>query len=457
MNFYEETAKHLDERLGVGSNYGVIRKMLTVGEKREASLYFLQGFVKDNVTERILEYCIKAPSANDCIFNLPYMEVQITSDKTEIEEAILYGESVLIVCGIESAAIIDTRQFPVRSIEEPENDRVLRGPRDGFGESLVSNTVLIRRRIHDPELTMQKFKVGEKTKCDVVICYMNGTADKELVGTVKSKIEKMKHRGSMNMVQESLAEALIHRGWYNPFPKVRYSERPDAVASMVLEGAIAILCDNTPQVMIVPTSIFDFLQESDDFYLPPLIGTYLRLTRMAIFMLALVLTPTWYLLLSYPNAIPGWLRFIMIAEPAKIPLLAQLLMAEFMIDGLKLASLNTPSMLNNSLSVVGGLILGDFAVQVGWFCPDVILYMSIVAIAAFTQQSYELGYAFKFIRILTLIATAIFGIYGYLGSMLLFIILIATNRTVGGRGYLYPLIPLDLKALALMFFRPRRK
>ena len=168
-----------------------------------------------------------------------------------------------------------------------------------------------------------------------------------------------------------------------------------------------VVCDTSPQVMILPTSIFDFMQETNDFYFPPLTGTYIRIVRHVVFWLTLFLTPTWYLLIRHPEFLPAWLNFILPTETGRIPIIAQLFLVEFMIDGLRMASLNTPSMLSNSLSVVGGLILGDFAVQIGWLIPEVILYMAFVAIANFTQRSYELGYAFKFMRMGLLLLTAL--------------------------------------------------
>lgn len=456
MSFYKNITSELDKRLKINESFGIVRRIFKIPNGNEMSFYFIEGFIKEALTEKLLEFCISADSARSCIYDLPYTGVTISSNINELIDRLLHGESILLAESESEAAMIDVKQYPARSVEEPENDRVLRGPRDGFGEVLVSNMALIRRRIRDTALMMKKIAIGRSTRNDIVVCYMEDRADLSLVKKVEGKLMKMNDIGSMNMVQESLAEALIHKGWYNPFPKVRYSERPDAVASMLLEGSIAIICDNTPQIMIIPTSIFEFMQESDDFYLPPLIGTYLRLTRMLIFIMSLFLTPIWYLLVTNPEYIPSWLSFIQISKEAEVPLLAQFLLIEFMIDGLKLASLNTPSMLNNSLSVVGGLILGDFAVQTGWFCPEVILYMAIVAIASFTQQSYELGYAFKFARIFLLIGSALFGIWGFIIVLISTFIFIASNKTVSGKGYLYPLIPFNRKDLMLMFFRIRR-
>ena len=178
------------------------------------------------------------------------------------------------------------------------------------------------------------------------------------------------------MGSQSLAECLIHSGWYNPFPKIRMTERPDSASAQILEGSVAIIMDNSPEVMILPSSIFDFMQETNDFYFPPLTGTYIRLVRFAVFFMTLMITPVWYLFMLYPEMIPGWLQFIVPENSARIPIIFQLFLVEFIIDALRLASTNTPDMLANSLSVVGGLILGDFAVDIGWLIPEVILYKS---------------------------------------------------------------------------------
>ena len=452
---YKELNCELSARLNLESSFDIQCRKLKAAGVAEASFYSISGFLDDKIAERLLEFVVKARDPGDALFNIPHHDVTITDDIDKITDSIMVGKAVLSVDGFGSVAIIDAKSYPLRSVEEPENDRVLRGPRDGFGESLVRNTSLIRRRLRDPNLFMERITVGSPARTDVALCYVNGKADAQFVDNIRNKLNNINIQ-ALNMTQESLAECLIHRGWYNPFPKIRYTERPDAAAAMLEEGSVLVICDNSPQVMILPTSIFDFMQETDDFYFPPLVGTYLRIVRSLIFFLALILTPIWYLLLKDPSSLPEWLSFINISEPAKIPLLIQLLLAEFMIDGLKLASLNTPNMLSNSLSVVGGLILGDYAVQAGWFAPQTILYMAIVAIAAFTQQSYELGYAFKFLRIILLILVEIFGIFGLIGGLIFAAVIIAVNKTVkGSRSYLYPLIPFNARAFIRMFIRPR--
>ncbi|MBR2432637.1 MAG: spore germination protein, partial [Clostridia bacterium] len=351
------------------------------------------------------------------------------------------------------AILVDTRTYPARETSEPEGDRVMSGARDGFVETLIFNTALIRRRIRHSALTMHHLSIGSDSKTDVVVCYMADRADMKYVEELEKKLRSIK-TGALTVGQESLKECLIRTRWYNPFPKIRSTERPDVASAQLLEGSVLIVIDNSPQVMVLPSTIFDFMQESNDFYFPPLTGTYIRLVRYIVFFLTLIITPVWYLMIRYPAFVPEWLAFAMPEETGKLPIIVQLLLVEFIIDALRLASLNTPNMLNNSLSIVGGLILGDFAVDIGWLIPEVILYMAFVAIANFTQRSYELGYAIKFLRIFILITTAIFGIIGFAVSFVVVIILIATNSTANGRrNYLYPLIPLNLKALISLVVR----
>lgn len=453
---YKALTKALEGALNIDRSFDLQARPLSA-PFGEATLFTVAGLSNSELAHRMIEYVLGSPDAEFCLKNVPCHDVSYSDDVGFLAEAVISGRAVLALEGTDKAAMLDIKSYPLRSVDEPENDRVLRGPRDGFGEALIRNSSLIRRRLRDPSLIMERFTVGKGSTLDIALCYVEGCADREFVSKMRKKLSTLNVK-ALNMTQESLAEALIRRGWFNPFPKVRYTERPDAAAAMLEEGSVLILCDNSPQAMILPTSVFDFLQETDDYYLPPVIGSYLRLTRMGIFFLSLFLTPLWYYCVKNVSDLPKWLHFLDIDEPAAVPLLLQLFLAEFMIDGLKLASLNTPNMLNNSLSVVGGLILGDYAVEAGWFSPQTILYMAIVAIAAFTQQSYELGYAFKFFRLLMLILTELIGAWGLAAGFLLTLAAVAANRTVeGGRSYLYPLIPFNGDALLRTVFRIRLK
>ncbi len=468
MNFSEEYAqniKRMDETLCPEKSFDVIKRRLLIG-KDEATFYYIDGFVKDEIMQKLMQYFISLkslPTGADAatVFadaHVPYVEVDVTSDP---EQAILLvlsgGVAVFGETFGATAVLIDARTYPARSVEEPESDRVMRGSRDGFVETLIFNTALLRRRIRNPKLRVMYKNVGKDSKTDMAIVYIEGKADEKYVRWLSEKLDAV-DTDYLPMGHESLTECLIGKKWYNPFPKVRSTERPDAAAAQLAEGNILVLCDTSPEAMILPTSIFDFLQETGDYYFPPFTGTYLRIVRHVIFWMTLFLVPLWYLYARYPELTPGWLQFVIPTEVGRIPLIAQLFLVEFVIDGLKLASMNTPSMLTNSLSVVGGLILGDFAVDIGWLIPEVILYMAFVAIANFTQPNYELGYAVKFMRMLLLGATAIFGLWGFVVGLVLIVILIATNSTVNGKkSYLYPLIPFNPAALCRLLFRMKKK
>lgn len=466
---YRENVMLLDRVLRVEENFDILKKVLCVADG-ELTLYYIDGFIKDTVMQKLMMHFLSlqtmgAPceDAADRFVrqSVPYVEADAVDGTQSIDhmvQMVLSGAALALGTPFgRRAVIIDARTYPARTTAEPQDDRVMRGARDGFVETLIFNTALLRRRIRDTSLTMRYLAVGKRSRTDISVCYMADRADTDYVERLCRKLQSLDTE-SLTMGHQSLAECLIRTRWYNPFPKIRTTERPDAATAQLLEGSILLIVDNSPEVMILPSSIFDFLQETNDYYFPPLTGTYMRLVRHIVFWLTLFLTPTWYLLVQHPQLLPPSLSFLLPDTSAKIPLLAQLLLVEFIIDGLRLASMNTPDMLSNSLSVVSGLILGDFAVSAGLLIPEVILYMAFVAIANFSQRNYELGYAFKFLRVALLLLTAALGLWGYLLGIVLLLVLLATNRTANGRrSYLYPLIPFSGRALLSMFVRTRKR
>ncbi len=455
---YGENVECMKNRLRVDESFDLISRKLLVGES-EACLFYIDGFIKDAEMLKIMQHLLsqkKLFGAEKFLKTLPYVEVEVAFDFDKITRAVLSGQAVIFAESFSDEAIlVDARTYPARSTREPDSDRVMQGAHDGFVETLVMNTALIRRRIRDERLTMRHFDMGGASKTDVVMCYMDGVADEALVEKIAKKLAEAKPK-SLTLGFQSLAETLIKRKWYNPFPKIRTTERPDTAAAQLIEGSILVICDTSPQVMILPTSIFHYLEQTDDYYFPPLTGAYLRIVRSLILLVSVVITPLWYLSLEYAAVLPTALQFLVPDNPGALPIILQILLAELAIDGLKIASMNTPDMLSNSLSIVGGLILGDFAVTVGWLSPDVILYMAFVAIANFAQQNSELGYAIKFSRILILVLVFFFDIIGFCAGILLFLLFVITNKSVVGEGYLYPLIPFNLKAMKKLLIRSKK-
>ena len=383
---------------------------------------------------------------------IPYFEVDLLQDEKTILKHILSGAPCLFLDGYDCGISIDCRTYPARSIDEPDKDKVMRGSKDGFVETVVFNTALIRRRIRDPKLRMEMFEIGDSSRTDVVISYMEGRADEKLLNKLRERLNNLKV-DALSLNQESLAEALYESTWLNPFPNFKYCERPDSTAASLLEGQIAILVDNSPAVMLLPTSVFDIMEEANDYYFPPVTGTYIRITRFLINLITWLMTPTFLLFVLNPEWLPPAFEFILIKEPQNIPLFWQFLILELAIDGLRLASINTPTMLSTPLSVVAGLVIGEFAVSSGWFNSEAMLYMAFVAIATYAQTSFEMGYALKFMRLQLLILTQIFGLWGYIAGILVTFCAVAFNKTLSGRNYLYPLIPWDGRQLIKRLFR----
>lgn len=450
--------KTINQILNVEENFDVIYRVVTLCD-RQACIYFIDGLNKDEILEKLIEFfygIAKDDMPKDAhAFSkklVPYGEVDVVSEIEQLVPMFLSGVPMLLVDGFDKAIAIDFRTYPQRSVEEPEKDKVLRGSRDGFVETVVFNTALIRRRIRNPNLIMEITAVGKSSHTDIVIGYMKDRVDTNFLNKIRDRINSIQV-DALTMNTESLAEAIYKGNWFNPFPKFKYTERPDTASAAILEGSIVVIIDNSPSVMILPTTLFEIVEEADDYYFPPVTGTYLRLSRMAVNFVALFLTPVWVLLLMNPQWIPAGLQFIQIKDPINVPIVIQLLLLEFAIDGLKLAALNTPSMLSTPLSVVAGIVLGDFTVSSGWFNGETMLYMAFVAIANYSQASYELGYALKFLRLLMLILTGLLNVWGFAIGFIITVISITFNKTISGENYLYPLIPFNATELFRRLFR----
>lgn len=455
---FEKNKQRIDALLNIDKSFDLLYRVVTIGGKK-ACFYFIDGFCKDEVMEKVLEFLYKITpqempaTAHDFLKDrLPYGEIDLVRTENDFLQRVLSGVPILMIDGYSEMLATDFRTYPSRSVDEPEKDKVMRGSRDGFVETVVFNTALIRRRIRSTDLVMEMHTVGKSSRTDVVIAYMGNRVEPEMLENIRQRVDAIQI-DSLSMNQQSLAECLYQHKWYNPFPKFKFSERPDVTAASILEGSIAILVDNSPSAMILPTSVFDIVEDADDYYFPPITGTYLRLSRMVIDILAVIMTPLFLLMIMHPEWLPEGLKFIEINDPINVPIFAQMLILEFAIDGLKLASVNTPNMLSTPLSVVAGIILGDYTVSSGWFNSEIMLYMAFVAVANYTQVSLELGFALKFMRILLICLTAAFGVWGFAGGLALVLIFIVTNRTISGKSYIYPLLPFNAKQFLRRFFR----
>ena len=437
----EENVSYMNSILPVKESFDIIQRDLIIGEKK-STFYFIDGFTKDETMQKIMSgfFALKkddmpVTATGFSKMALPYVEVDVIADFAQIIRNVLSGVTCLFIDGYEACLAIDCRTYPARGVEEPDKDKSLRGSRDGFVETIVFNTALIRRRIRDPHLVMKMYEVGRISRTDVSVCYMSDRVDHELLRNLEKRIADLDLE-ALRMNQQSLADALFKRKWFNPFPKFKFTERPDTAAVCLMEGKVVLLVDNSPSAMILPTSVFDIIEEANDYYFPTLTNVYLKISRALITIATVFFTPLFLLFMQNPEWLPKVFSFAAIKDNINIPLIYQFFILELAIDGLRLAAMNTPSMLSTPLSVIAGIVLGEFAVKSGWFNSEVMLYMSFVAVANYTQPNFELGYALKFMRLLLLILTALFNLIGFIVGTIVIFSSIAFNKTLSGRNYL---------------------
>ena len=452
METFTDRTRRLDSMTGVGRCFDMIGRELVIGGRR-AKLWVVNGYAENALLERLIAGWLAIPPqelpASGESFLRRYLsaaDAQTEREEEKAAQAVLAGKTLLCLDGYEELLLIDAKTFPIRSIEEPDTSRVLRGSHDGFVENLMENAALLRRRIRTAALTLERCRVGGRSGCDVVLAYLEGKPRAADIEKLRQKLSAVE-ANSVSMSQESIAESILPSQWWNPFPRIRYTERPDVATACLMEGSILLLVDNSPCVMLLPTTVFSFAEEINDYYFPPLVGTYLQAVRLAVLLLTVFITPLWYVLVKDPAHLHENLRFLLVQGESYVPLILQLLLVEFIIDVLKLASLNTPNVLSNSFSMLGALILGDFAVQSRWLVPEVLVYMAFVAVADYAQHSYEMSYACKLLRMAMLLLVWRWDWWGFGAGALGALVLLLTVKPLVGRGYLYPLIPFDGKVL----------
>jgi stage V sporulation protein AF len=453
----KENIEYLREALGVEKSFDVIQLDVEYAE-REMALYLVDGFVKDDILHYLMKMLAGLDAGQlegDTLSRLiktyiPYVEVETTDDLNKVVDMVLAGPTALVVDGVDEVILIDARTYPVRGPQEPDIERVVRGSRDGFVETLVFNTALTRRRIRDRTLRMEYMQVGRRSKTDVVVSYIEDIADPEMVQKVKDSISKIDTDG-LPMAEKSIEEFISGRHW-NPYPMVRYTERPDTAATHLYEGHVCIIVDGSPSVIITPTTFWHHLQHAEEYRNKPLVGAYLRFVRFLAVWASIFLLPLWYLFAIEPQLLPDALSYIGPNETGQLPLVIQFLMIELGLDMLRMAAIHTPSALATALGLVAALMIGQVAVEVGLFINEVILYLAIAAIGTFSTPSYEMSLANRLIRIALLIATSIFHTYGYVAGIMLLIIMLARMKSFGVP-YLWPFIPFNLRAFRDVLLR----
>ena len=460
-NNINQALKDFKQAVNFDKNFDIVLREFDMGSQKCAMFALdgeMNGEVLTHVFKSLMEVKSTKPLAADDIDRkiIPYIEVSAVDKIEDAANGMFVGSAILFVDGVEKAFSIDAKSFPQEKSMQPEKDKSIRGSRDGFSAIPIFNAALIRRRIHSPALSMEKFSVGRESSSDVVVCYMEGLCDTKLLSEIKDGISKLDIQG-LTMNQETLAENLFPEKWYNPYPRVRYCERPDEASAALLEGKIIIIIDNAPAVMILPALMIDFVREANDYYFPPITGTYYRFIKYALMFFSLFLTPVWLVILKNIDRMPEWFRVFEITDNVAVPVAIQLLIMEFVLEIIRISTMNTPNVLGSSIGIVGALLVGEFAVSSGWLAAETVFYMAFLTISMYASPNFEYGYATKFLRIVLVILTGLFNEIGLIaGTVLIFLLMIST-KTVDGKSYLYPIIPFDGKELKKYSIRNRLK
>jgi len=441
----------LEERAGLGASFDALFREMTFGGK-ESGIFYLNGFAKDEVLTLIMTRLSDIPEgelsseAAKELFQrfIPHIQVDPCTTITQVIEKVLMGGSALFIEGQDSALVMDVKSLPQRGPEEPSVEKVVRGSRDGFIETLLTNVTLLRRRLRDPRLKLEMMQVGRRTRTDVCVAYIQDVADISLVKAIKGKIEALDVDG-IAMADKELEEAIIGKGW-NPYPIVRYTERPDVAAYHILEGHICVFVDTSPSVIILPSTFFHHVQHAEENRQTPFVGTYLRWVRFFGVFASVFLLPLWFLFVIHPEMRPEALGFVGPQEPGRIPILAQFLLVELGVDLMRLAAIHTPTPLASAMGLIAAILIGDIAVSAGLFVNEVILYMAVAAIGMFATPSYELGLANRLVRILLIIMVSLFGTSGFALGTLGVALLLITQRSFN-TPYMWPFIPFHPKGL----------
>lgn len=436
-----------------GPSYDLAVRRFKAGDKAPAALVRLDGLTEAKVVEEILRTLmvdsrlLKEPERAGQIAAVALEELLTASEVREADNisalfaGLAAGKAALLFNGYPKALLCDAKGFMTRAITEPDAEKTLRGPREGFVESLRINTSLIRRRIRIPQLWMESLTVGELTKTEVVFAYIKGLAREKLVREVRDRLRRIKID---SVLESGYVEDFIADTPYTVFPLTLRTERPDKVAAYLLQGRVAIFVDGTPQTLIVPVELSVLMQAPDDYYEPPPIGSLIRLLRYVSLLISLLLPGFYVAVINFhQELLPTTLllRITASREGVPFPVIAEVLLLDALFEILREAGVRLPAAIGPAISIVGALILGDAAIRAGMVSPAVVIVIALTAIAGFTAPAFSLGISFRILRFTYTIMGAVFGLFGVQFIILLTVMHLCSLRSFG-YPYLNPLAPL---------------
>ncbi|GAB4264911.1 spore germination protein [Thermincola ferriacetica] len=383
---------------------------------------------------------------------LAFTEVKTSNNMKDLLAAVLTGETVLLIDGLDNYFAVSTQNWVQRAVTEPETESVVRGPKEGFTESLQTNITLIRRRIKSPRLKFETIKIGTLTNTAVCISYIDGVVNEKIVAEVKERLKRIKVDG---ILESGYIEEFMEDAPLSIFPTVNSTERPDKVAGGLLEGQVAILVDTTPFVLLLPVTFPQMLQASEDYYLRWPFATFIRLIRFGALNSALLLPAFYIAIVTYHQEMLPTPLLISIAaarEGVPFPAFVEAILMEGTFEVLREAGVRLPKTIGQAVSIVGALVIGEAAVTAGLVSPAMVIIVALTAIASFTLPSYSGSFSIRILRFTLMVLAAFLGLFGIMTGLLAILIHLCTLRSFG-IPYISPLAPTSLLDLKDMFFR----
>jgi spore germination protein len=436
----------------------IIYRSIFAGEKK-AYLLFLDGLVDSGsiqlhaikqMLDEVDTHDLNAEFVMGKVISLS--SVKETDKIDDVVAGVLKGNTLLIIDGVSSAFVFDAKGGQRRSVAEPESESAVRGPREGFTESLRVNTALIRHKIRSNRLKILSKEIGEETTTGIAIVYIEGIAAPELVEEVLSRLERIKTDA---ILESGYIEEFIEDSPWSFFPQIQNTERPDTVAANLLEGRVAIVVDGTPFALIMPATFWQFLQASEDFYNRFHISIFLRLLRILFVFLALALPSLYVAVTTYhQEMIPTNLLLSVAASREAIPFPAfvEALIMEVSFEALREAGIRLPKIVGQAVSILGALVIGQAAVEAGIVSAPMVIIVSITGIASFTIPRFNMAISVRLLRFPLMLLAGMFGLFGIVLGLLLILTHLCKLRSFGVP-YFWPLAPLSFKSLKDVFIR----
>ena len=344
---------------------------------------------------------------------------------------LLKGDTAIFIQGYDQVLIVSTKKYPLRGISENDTEGGLRGPRDSFNESFRFSTALIRRRIRDPRLKVEQGSIGQRSQTDYGIMYIKDLADPKLVENIREKLQAYDIDG---IFDSGMAEHLMEDNWYSVFPMFQATTRPDKVASGILEGRVAVVFDNSPEVVLAPCNFNMLLQASDDYYNRWAVGSFSRLIRYLAAFLSITL-PGLYIAVTvfHSEMLPTKLLYAIASARSMVtfPIVVEMIIMEFLFELLREAGIRLPGPLGNTIGIVGGLIVGQSAVEAGIVSTIVVIVVALSAIASFAIPNEEFVSVYRLMKFFIIITSAFLGLYGFILGLLVLAIHLSELKSFG--------------------------